>query len=215
MGLSELSLCLCCMLLLVFVCLFVALFSTRARERSLYALHMCYVYACISCTQCLGSRYTCIGGSSSFSSSSRRRDLSKVFCTMAYSVVVTARCLLSTHTQTPIHKHKHAHCRCIFHAIQKKTSILKFQAQQILFYVTISRLKPTSFFAAQLSNSSICNIPEHSSKNESLLIVQLNIWVPDPSPSPLLLFTFLSQFAAIFCFSIVFSHRPRSIVIRK
>lgn len=99
----QLSLCSCCMLFLnvlffaryylvwpcLCACVHVKAVFMRCTCVCMRGFPVLNVLVLVMCT--------CISDSSR---SSSRRDLSKVFCTMAYSVVVTARCLLSTHTYT-------------------------------------------------------------------------------------------------------------------
>lgn len=201
------------MLLLVFVCLFVALFSTRARERSLYALHMCYVYACVSCTIVL-VLVTHVLVAVAASAAAAVETCQKCFALwhILLSLPRDAFCPLT-------HKHPFTNTSTLTVAVyfmpSKKNIYFEISSTTNSILCHNFPIETNFFFCCTIEQFIDMQHPGAQLKNESLLIVQLNIWVPDPSPSPLLLFTFLSQFAAMFCFSIVFSHRPRSIVIRK
>lgn len=107
--------CYCLCLFVVFFLCFI-LFGCGCVRACTWTQSLCFAHICV-CMRvfpvlhrlgsgvCVRGVHRSIGGSSFSSSSSSRRYLSKVFCTMAYSVVVTARCLLSIHT----HSHTQTH----------------------------------------------------------------------------------------------------------
>lgn len=214
MGLSELSLCLCCICycLCLFVCLL--LFFPLVHVNAVFMRCICVMCMRVFPVHNVLVLVTHVLVAVAASAAAAVETCQKCFALwhILLSLPRDAFCPLT-------HKHPFTNTSTLTVAVyfmpSKKNIYFEISSTTNSILCHNFPIETNFFFCCTIEQFIDMQHPGAQLKNESLLIVQLNIWVPDPSPSPLLLFTFLSQFAAMFCFSIVFSHRPRSIVIRK
>lgn len=213
MGLSELSLCLCCMLLLVFVCLL--LFFPLVHVNAVFMRCICVMCMRVFPVHNVLVLVTHVLVAVAASAAAAVETCQKCFALwhILLSLPRDAFCPLT-------HKHPFTNTSTLTVAVyfmpSKKNIYFEISSTTNSILCHNFPIETNFFFCCTIEQFIDMQHPGAQLKKRVTLDCSIEYLGPGSvSVTSITIHFSLSRFAAMFCFSIVFLHRPRSIVIRK